>query len=48
MTIGLDESVSEAMNDMLFGGFRHLPVGESGAVAGVISMRVLARSMATR
>jgi CBS domain-containing protein len=48
MTIGPDESVSAAMNDMLFGGFRHLPVVESGAVAGVISMRDLARSMATR
>jgi CBS domain-containing protein len=48
MTIGPDESVSEAMNHMLFGGFRHLPVVESGAVAGVISMRDLARSIAIR
>jgi CBS domain-containing protein len=38
----------DAMNHMLFGGFRHLPVVESGAVAGVISMRDLARSMTTR
>jgi CBS domain-containing protein len=48
MTIGPDESVCEAMKDMLFGGFRTFPSSSRGAVAGVISMRDLARSMATR
>ena len=32
---------------MLFGGFRHLPVTESGAVTGMVSMRDLAKNIAT-
>lgn len=41
-----DASVGEALDRMLDGGFRHLPVIEGGTVVGVVSMRDLARSMA--
>jgi CBS domain-containing protein len=46
VTIGPDVTVAEALNQMLFGGFRHLPVMEGNAVVGVISMRDLAESIA--
>lgn len=46
-TIGPEAPVGDALNQMIFGGFRHLPVVESGAVMGVVSMRDLARSIAT-
>jgi CBS domain-containing protein len=46
VTIGPDVTVAEALNQMLFGGFRHLPVMEGDAVVGVISMRDLAGSIA--
>ncbi len=46
VTIGPDASVGEALDLMLSGGFRHLPVMEGGAVVGVVSMRDLARSLA--
>ena len=39
--------VGEALNQMLFGGFRQLPVTEGGAVVGTVSMRDLAESIAT-
>ena len=45
-TIGPDTSVGEALDRMLSGGFRHLPVMESDAVVGLVSMRDLAKSMA--
>ena len=45
-TIEPDTTVAEALNQMLFGGFRHLPVMEEGAVVGMVSMRDLARSIA--
>jgi CBS domain-containing protein len=38
--------VAEALNRMLFGGFRHLPVVDGEAVVGMVSMRDLAKSMA--
>ena len=45
LTVGPETSVGEALDRMLFGGFRHLPVMESAAVVGVVSMRDLAKSM---
>jgi CBS domain-containing protein len=46
VTVGPDATVAEALNQMLFGGFRHLPVMEGDSVVGMISMRDLAKSMA--
>jgi CBS domain-containing protein len=46
VTIGPDTTVAEALNRMLFGGFRHLPVMGGDAVVGMVSMRDLARSIA--
>jgi CBS domain-containing protein len=46
VTIGPDTTVAEALNQMLFGGFRHLPVMDEDAVVGIVSMRDLARSIA--
>lgn len=48
VTIGPDVTVAEALNQMLFGGFRHLPVMEGNVVVGVISMRDLAESIANQ
>jgi CBS domain-containing protein len=45
-TIEPDTTVGEALNQMLFGGFRHLPVMDEDAVVGIVSMRDLARSIA--
>src|SRR4029453_810704 len=45
-TIEPDTTVAEALNQMLFGGFRHLPVMDGDAVVGIVSMRDLARSIA--
>jgi CBS domain-containing protein len=42
-TIGPDTTVAEALNQMLFGGFRHLPVMDQDAVVGMVSMRDLAK-----
>lgn len=46
VTVGPETTVAEALNRMLFGGFRHLPVMEGDSVVGMISMRDLAKSMA--
>jgi CBS domain-containing protein len=46
VTIGPDTTVAEALNQMLFGGFRHLPVMDGDAVVGIVSMRDLAKSIA--
>jgi transposase-like protein/CBS domain-containing protein len=40
-TIEPDTTVAEALNQMLFGGFRHLPVMDEDAVVGMVSMRDL-------
>lgn len=48
VTIGPDATVGEALNQMLFGGFRHLPVMEGDAVVGIVSMRDLAKSIAMK
>jgi CBS domain-containing protein len=45
-TVGPDTSVGEALDRMVSGGFRHLPVTEGDSVVGVISMRDLAKSIA--
>ncbi len=44
-TIHPDATVGEAMDRMLDGGFRHLPVMESGSLVGIVSMRDLAHSI---
>ena len=44
--IGPDASVGEALDRMLEGGFRHLPVMGGQTLVGVVSMRDLARSIA--
>jgi CBS domain-containing protein len=46
VTIEPDTLVAEALNQMLFGGFRHLPVIDRGTVVGMVSMRDLARKIA--
>jgi CBS domain-containing protein len=48
VTIGLDATVGEALDHMLDGHFRHLPVMEGEKVVGVVSMRDLARSVARK
>jgi CBS domain-containing protein len=42
-TIDPDESTEMAATLMIHGGFRHLPVVESGSVVGVVSIRDLMR-----
>ena len=42
-TIEAGASVTEAIDRMLEGGFRHLPVLEAGALVGVVSLRDLSR-----
>ncbi len=44
-TIGSEATAGEALDVMLSGGFRHLPVVDEGAVVGVVSMRDLVRAM---
>jgi CBS domain-containing protein len=45
LTIDANATVGEAMDRMLDGGFRHLPVMEGGTLVGIVSMRDLARSI---
>lgn len=45
LTIGPHATVGEAMDRMLDGGFRHLPVMQGGTLVGIVSMRDLARSI---
>src|SRR6266498_3104065 len=45
LTVAPDTPVGDALDQMLSGGFRHLPVMEADAVVGVVSMRDLARSI---
>lgn len=44
-TIDPDATVGEAMDRMLDGGFRHLPVTDGDSLVGIVSMRDLARSI---
>jgi CBS domain-containing protein len=48
VTIAPDATVGEALDRMLAGHFRHLPVIEDDAVIGMVSMRDLARSIAKK
>lgn len=43
-TIAPDAPVREALDRMLAGGFRHLPVIQGGTVVGMVSMRDLSRA----
>ena len=43
-----DATVGAALDRMLEGGFRHLPVVEDGRVIGMVSMRDLAEAVARR
>jgi CBS domain-containing protein len=47
-TIGPDATVGEALDRMLDGGFRHLPVMDDSTLIGIVSMRDLARSVSER
>jgi CBS domain-containing protein len=48
VTIGSDTTVAEALDQMLFGGFRHLPVMDGDAVIGIVSMRDIAKTIGGR
>ncbi len=45
-TVDPDVPVREALQRMLEGGFRHLPVAEAGRVVGMVSIRDLGRALA--
>jgi CBS domain-containing protein len=44
VTVGPETSVERALEIMLAGNFRHLPVTEGERVAGVVSIRDLSRA----
>jgi CBS domain-containing protein len=44
VTVGPDASVEEALEIMLAGNFRHLPVTEGERLVGVVSIRDLSRA----
>lgn len=45
VSVSPDAKVGQALDTMLDGGFRHLPVMHEGKVVGVVSMRDLSRSL---
>jgi CBS domain-containing protein len=45
-TIDVGAGVADALDRMLHGGFRHLPVIDGGALVGVVSLRDLSRGNA--
>jgi CBS domain-containing protein len=45
VTIGPDAGAEEALDKMLEGGFRHLPVMEGERLVGMVSMRDLSRAL---
>ena len=45
VTIAPDATAGDALNEMLFRGFRHLPVKDGDTIVGVVSMRDLAESL---
>jgi CBS domain-containing protein len=47
-TVGPDASIGEALDQMLEGGFRHLPVMDDRTLVGIVSMRDLASSISKR
>ncbi len=44
ITVGPDATVEDALETMLGGGFRHLPVMDGDAILGMVSMRDLSRA----
>ncbi len=44
-TISPDTAVTDAAQQMIRGGFRHLPVEADGAPVGIVSLRDLARAL---
>jgi CBS domain-containing protein len=48
VTIHPDATVEEALDRMLAGGFRHLPVVDGDRLVGVVSMRDVSRVVAER
>jgi len=46
ITIAPEASLGEALDLMLSGGFRHLPIVEGEALLGIVSMRDLAKNLA--
>jgi CBS domain-containing protein len=44
VTIGADAQAQEALDRMLTGGFRHLPVMDGDQVVGIVSMRDLTKA----
>jgi CBS domain-containing protein len=44
VTIDADADVHDALDRMLSGGFRHLPVTQEGRVVGLVSMRDLSKA----
>jgi len=46
ITTGPGTAVREALRTMVEGGFRHLPVVDSDALVGVLSMRDIAKALA--
>ena len=44
VTISSDSTVQEALDRMLSGGFRHLPVLDGDRVVGLVSMRDLSKA----
>jgi len=45
ITVPPDMAIDAAMELMLSGGFRHLPVTRDGVLVGMVSMRDLARAL---
>src|SRR5437764_13610076 len=45
VTIGPDASAEEALEKMLAGGFRHLPVLQGERLVGMVSMRDLSKAL---
>jgi CBS domain-containing protein len=46
VTIDSDSAVQDALDRMLSGGFRHLPVMDGDRVVGLVSMRDLSKATA--
>jgi CBS domain-containing protein len=46
VTVGPETTVDEALDRMLSGGFRHLPVTDGDTVLGIVSIRDLSRARA--
>ena len=47
-TVDAESSIGQALDQMLSGGYRHLPVLAEGRLAGMVSMRDLSRSLAKK